>query len=315
VLKWEGRMEELMLGAPPQKQESILMIFSGAHHGGLGSTGSTHHAVSVVKLEERRVELLGLMERFRDQGDCLCNLANSVLFQGKASEAFKYYQRARTIAEAHGFFSVECKSCQGLGRLAMREGRHDEAVQLFQNALAATPLCENDDGDAILQELKVLNMLTDALFMTGSVDEVEPLVERYRAAFKPVGREESLRAFELHTFKPGMRGQASLPAFELHSLYASARLHEARGRPKEAEGEVRALLSIIRANAEQVFDAHAACNVVVQQAFDHLKILDAHTGNKEFRRFVISEINGQPLWMAGVENQREVEEKQRTGTN
>ena len=89
----------------------------------------------------------------------------------------------------------------------MEQGRHEEAVLLFQNALAAAPLGEGDD--VIPQELNILKKLTDALFVTDSVDDVEPLVERYRAMFKQgIAKAEHLRSFELH------------------SLYISARLHE-----------------------------------------------------------------------------------------
>jgi len=209
VLKWEGRMEELMLGQSAALQESILESFSRAHEGGLAATARDDHRVSVVRLFEQRIELLGNMERFRDQGACLCSLAGSKLGQGKETEGEKCYKRARDIGAAHGFFLLECRSCQGLGRIAMRQGRHEEAVQLFQNALAAAPLCEGSEADCVMDELAALRYLIDALFETNSVDEVEPLVERYRSLFK-LEWEERIRGTH----------------FELHSLYVSARLHE-----------------------------------------------------------------------------------------
>jgi hypothetical protein len=90
----------------------------------------------VLRLEERRVILLGKMERFRDQGRALCHVAHCHNTQGRPQEAARCFQRARDIGAAHGFFSVECKSCEGLGYLAMREGRHQEGVDLLRNALA-----------------------------------------------------------------------------------------------------------------------------------------------------------------------------------
>ena len=209
VLKWEGRMEELMSGQPAAMQESILAIFSTAHHYGLNATGSKDHAVSIVRLDEQRVELLGNMERFRDQGSCLCNLADYMCGQGKEKEGEQCYQRARDIGAAHGFFLLECTSCLGLGHIAMRQGRHEEAVLLLQNALAAAPLCEGSAAVIVLREMDVLQSLTDALFVTNSVDEVEPLVERYRSLFKP-----------------GMTGDKRTPPFKLHYLFVSARIHE-----------------------------------------------------------------------------------------
>ena len=208
ALKWEGRMEELMSGRSTQ-QERLLGIFSRAHNCGLGETGKNVHVVSVVRLDEQRVELLGNMERFRDQGECLCVLANCVFLQGKDQESAKYYQRARDIGAAHGFILLECTSCQGLGHIAMRQGRHEEAVLLYQNALAAAPLCEGCEAGCVIEELKVLNRLTEALLKTNSVDEVEPLVERYRSLFEA-----------------GIIQAALLRSSELHILYVSARMHE-----------------------------------------------------------------------------------------
>ena len=46
----------------------------------------------------------------------ICALADSLRAAGKRQEASLYYQKARKIGEAHGFFSVECRACLGLGR-------------------------------------------------------------------------------------------------------------------------------------------------------------------------------------------------------
>ena len=174
------------------------------------STGSKQHAVSIVRIDERRVELLGKLQRFRDQGECICNIANSVLFQGKAEESKHYYQKARDLGAAHGFFSVECTSCMGLAQLAIRDGKTEDAVPLLQNALAATPLLEGGESVGACEELMALKMLTDTLLETNSVDEVETLVERYRSAVRRGTAEHRDRVVP----------------FELHSLYVSARLHE-----------------------------------------------------------------------------------------
>ena len=71
VLKWEGRMEEMMEHQPDAVCTNILEVFSSAHTQAFNSTGSKDHTLSIVRLETRNVELLGKMERFRDQGDAL----------------------------------------------------------------------------------------------------------------------------------------------------------------------------------------------------------------------------------------------------
>jgi hypothetical protein len=206
LLKWEGRMKEMTEDQPDEVSNTILATFSRAHELGLSATGDTDHALSAIELQKRRVALLGKMERFRDQATVMCSLAYYLASAGKIHEAAGYYQGARDVGVAHGFFSAECNACLGLGQLAMREGREEEGVELLRNALAAAPLNEGDDNDF---ELVGLGGLTSALFQTHAIDEVEPLVPRYREAAKAESQRLGYLGFN-----------------ELQSLYASARLHE-----------------------------------------------------------------------------------------
>jgi len=199
-------MEEMIENQPDAGCNIILEGFSDAHMRAFSSTGSKDNSLSVVRLETRRVEVLGKMQRFRDQGEALCRAANRLLFLDNHQEAEGYFLRARKIAEAHGFFSAECLSCLGLGKLAMAGGRTQEGVELLRNALACVPLCEEENTS---MELNVLRALIDTLFHTHAIDEVEPLVARYLEAAKAESEER------------GRRGIS-----EFYSLYTSARLHE-----------------------------------------------------------------------------------------
>jgi hypothetical protein len=89
----------------------------------------------------------------------------------------------------------------------MMEGRHEEGVELLRNALVASSLRE-DENDNIM-ELQVLSQLTDALFLEHEIDEVAPLVLRFREAAAALSLRDGCVCF-----------------WELQSLYASARLHE-----------------------------------------------------------------------------------------
>ena len=204
LLKWEGRMEELMARQSDDACSWILSMFSGAHHTGWQATGSKDHARSFVALEERHIPLLGKLQLFRDQGMVMCSL--SILrFLERKSEAATWYQRARDVGAAHGLFSLESTACRGLGMAAMEEGRHEEGVALLRNALVAAELNELDDPAF---ELDALMYLSNALFETKSIDEVEPLVLRYREAAKAESEKEGFCVEELN------------------SLLYSARLHE-----------------------------------------------------------------------------------------
>ena len=207
VLKWEGRLEQLLAGRSDPAQNSALFIFKWAHSVGMNSTGSTDHGLAAVRLQDRRIEILGNMERFRDQGEAICNAADFLVDAGKQQEAAGYFQRARDVGAAHGFFSVESRACIGLGCVAMGEGHHEEGLDLLRNALAASSLRENEDDTGM--ELTVLRDLTDALFLTHGIDEVEPLVLRFREAANAESQKIGRVCF-----------------MELESLYSSARLHE-----------------------------------------------------------------------------------------
>ena len=210
VLAWEGRLEELLEGLAGPRGcsdatcEGILAVFCTAHV-------EMHHkdnARAAIGLLERRVELLGKMERFRDQGQRICEIAYCLECLGREEEARKEFQRARDVGAAHGFFSVECLACVGLGHLAMTVGRDEEGVELYQNAVAAARV--SGDGDISLsQERSILCMLIEALFETKAIDEVEPHLLRYREMVKA----ESQSNFPY------------VPA-ELKAEVISARLHE-----------------------------------------------------------------------------------------
>ena len=181
VLHWEGRMQELMALRSDDECSGILLAFSAAHQMGFDATGSKDHARSFVGLEERRIPLLGKLQHFWDQGEAMCLLSNFLHLLERNSEAATWYQRARDVGAAHGFFSLESQACQGLGRAAVEEGRHEEGLELLRNALVAAELNELDD---VKYELNSMQSLIYALFTTNSIDEVEPLVLRYREAAK-----------------------------------------------------------------------------------------------------------------------------------
>jgi hypothetical protein len=208
VLKWEGRLEQLLEGQSDNAREFRLSIFRWAHTLAWerDEKGSIEHALAAFRLQDRRIELLGNMERFRDQGEAMCGAADCLRMADEDTKAAGYLQRARDVGAAHGFFSVECKACDGLGQMAMFEGRHVEGIELLRNALAASLL--HDDDTRL--ELEALAQLTRALLKIDAIDEVEPLVPRFREAAEAQSRKD---------------GCVSLWD-ELDVLYASARLHE-----------------------------------------------------------------------------------------
>jgi len=138
VLKWEGRMEELIAGKPDKGCSGILLTFSLAHRMGFRATGRKDHALSFVGLEEGLIPLHGKLQRFRDQGEAMCGLSNILRLLKRKSEAATWFQRARDVGATHGIVSIESTACTGLGKAMIEEGRHEEGVA--RNALVAAKL-------------------------------------------------------------------------------------------------------------------------------------------------------------------------------
>ena len=107
VIKFQGYMEELLEDEPDDYSAHVLSIFAGAHTMAAFQTGRRDDAL-IFNLEARRIELLGKMQRFRDQGEAICNSAVHLL-RFNPKEAKKYLLRARALGEQHGFISMECR--------------------------------------------------------------------------------------------------------------------------------------------------------------------------------------------------------------
>jgi len=136
----------------------------------------------------------------------MCRLSDTLDFLERKNEAATWYQRARDVGAAHGFFSLESQACRGLGTAAMNEGCHEEGLALLRNALVAAELNELDDPT---YELKALGSLICALFLTNLIDQAEPLMLRYREAAKAQSEKEGGASFS-----------------EFTGLFFSVRLHE-----------------------------------------------------------------------------------------
>ena len=114
ILKFEGRMQELLENRSDEvKVDVIIPAFMRAHMQRQLETAPTglppSTVIGVIHLEGKRIELLGKMQRFRDQGDAICNAAMQFLGTGKIQEARTYLQRARDLGAEHGFISIESR--------------------------------------------------------------------------------------------------------------------------------------------------------------------------------------------------------------
>ena len=115
VLKWEGRMEEMMERQDDDSAKiDTMFVFLSSHMRmaelSISKTRETFHARSVVSLQKKHAGLLGKVERFRDQGEAFCCIGEFLVNLGDDQhEAGGFFERARDVGAAHGFFSLESR--------------------------------------------------------------------------------------------------------------------------------------------------------------------------------------------------------------
>mmetsp|Transcript_35393 Transcript_35393/g.80539 ORF Transcript_35393/g.80539 Transcript_35393/m.80539 type:complete len:336 (+) Transcript_35393:207-1214(+) len=271
LLALEGRMEELLESRPdPSNCETILAIFAEAHKKMCFESTSTEHAEKVIKLLSRREQLLGKLQRFRDQGENLHSIADHLLLlPNRQLEAANYLKRTRSIGAEHGFFGLEALACMGIGQLALKTGNVGAGLEALRQALTAADFDEFEDAEyagGSTIKVNVLRDLTSVLIGRNAIDEAEPLVARFREEAKA----ESAR-------------KGGVCFSELFSLFANARLLEARKKPREAAAEFCSLLDVLHNNEIRAIPGMMPryCEEMLGAAGETLKILDPKSGEKD----------------------------------
>jgi tetratricopeptide (TPR) repeat protein len=131
-----------------------------------------------VRYYERLAALFATHGLFMEQGRALMNLGQTRQNMGALVEAAAIYEKVRDIGVRGGYFAMESKSCQGLARLAILEGRKAEGLEFAQQALIAAGLMLDDEfgqqrneADAVLTVINCSDL--------ASPDFDEALIHRY----------------------------------------------------------------------------------------------------------------------------------------
>ena len=189
VLRWESRLEELLLMMDTSKNPQTFLIFAAANLG----EGQWDKAAS---LYQRRAQVLGKLERFRDQAADMCMVGDCFVHLEDAKGADKWYQEARKLGAEHGFFESECRASLGLGKVEFyfRE-RVQEAEDLLRHALTVVDFVE---GERMPLEIGIKNELAKVLLREGRHEEAGPLVQRLRELAKRAGADPVEMVWALH---------------------------------------------------------------------------------------------------------------------
>jgi len=245
-------MDAVVATVDPPNGVRFLAAFYRAHF----LSGNFAKAALVA---ERRADMLGSLRRLRDQGECMGWVANALDDAGDVAGARKWTCRARSLGEAHGFFSVEAAACHRLAKMDLDDGKIEEGMEMLRHTLKVTEFVEEDSPQFKRCEVAVLLDVMEALFDHYPAEraELDTMLARYEAAAKALSlRSGTLCSFEflMHDFRAKLykrRGKKEAYLEEFKTIQRLTRLHPlVAGQIVDmdhASGMVRSYLLDIRA--------------------------------------------------------------------
>ena len=176
VLRWEGRIDELVAG---QDQRTVFEILQTFGHACRDAKKFDKAGVLFV----RCAEVCGAAERFNQQVLTLTNAGKSFIAGGDYKKAAVWLELARDVSKEQGFESLESDLCSRLGQVLVCAGRCDEGVEQHRRAWAlAQSVTEEDDAshDRARLQRASLRFLVEALCQHGELEEADVLFNRLR---------------------------------------------------------------------------------------------------------------------------------------
>ena len=187
----------------------ILQTIAGAHY-------DQGHYAKAATVYETCANLLETKEQFRDAAAMMCLVGTSFHCLEDMDGAVKWFQKARKLGEENGFYSAECGACLGLGRVALKQGRTQEAEELFRVSLSTLDFVEDNVPSFPLTVLaRSVNLAFARLLLTTErFEDAGPSVQRLRELSEEepdpknaIHFDARLLAVEFH-LKRGDRGEA-----------------------------------------------------------------------------------------------------------
>jgi tetratricopeptide (TPR) repeat protein len=209
VLRWESRLEELLtLKESANPRHFLTFALANLNQG---------HFANAARLFQRRVQLLGKLERFSDQGVDMCQVGECFLHLKEENLSETWYQKARKLGEKHGCYAVECAASLGLGRVELYlRGNEEGAEGLLRHALSVLDFVEivefvEGGYERTTLEKEVKGELAKMLVSTDRHEEAGPLIQRLRELAGRAGSDplEMVEALGLAVnFQVGRRDRA-----------------------------------------------------------------------------------------------------------
>jgi tetratricopeptide (TPR) repeat protein len=229
----------------PDRQIALLnTLLEALREYGL-NTWLKNRMSEMIPLLKKLADIEGQIQRFRDQGETFVRIADCCNNLEDYTQAIDYFQRARKVGEAHGFFRLESEACRGLGELFLKDGRLDEGMGLLRNAVAAAPLAE---GDTQYLEVVALNALLSSVLMYQPTWDDEKQKEMKELALKYCVLSQLILLKDQNTPHPR--------SFVIVSFFTLARVLRRIGDASGVKDAMEGMLSSVQ-NTAQRPEVHA----------------------------------------------------------
>ena len=208
ALRWDSRVEELLVGQNNATTMRLLAAFTSAYHG----ADQLDKASSMLGRQTEAFEVAGL---FDSQVQAMHMAAQSFSFAGHYTACLLWLERARDISTQHGFKLVECNICADIGKMLNAAGRPTEGEEQLRRAAAGVKRLLKDASQSQLRKLSITGIhdprflktvirrdLVESMASVGRFDEAESLALRLREE----GREKADCLLYNHVLRGALHG-------------------------------------------------------------------------------------------------------------
>jgi len=167
TLSLQGEMDELMVGAQfdSDSKQNLIHRFIDANHAAAAETRENVYLTSVIKMYDELMTCMEDIQHYHDKGTYLYRVGCIFLRLDNNEKAEQCFQSVRNLGEMHGFFTMECLGCVGLGRIFRLQGQKKMERMFYHNATVACDLLVSCDNPSHYK-IEVLRYMIESLMET-----------------------------------------------------------------------------------------------------------------------------------------------------
>jgi len=289
ILTFVDRLAEIVEQQEPLDRIDTLKVYINAYTQALYHHKNKDYAPYIIILMKQLVQLFDECEMFGDEVTCLTKIAD--MFQNtmqNENEAVKFYTRAIDLAQEHDLVLQQSRVIQEIAKLAMGNGRVDEATSMYRNAMEllecsdyATKVHDEEKHDAT--KISGGPDETDLDFMNHQLGAIESVLSAIWAQGGSVDAGELVvRFLKLASKCSASDGQVCIA--ELDAMIHSAKFYEVYKDAKKCSKEVHRLLNLIFENMSRLLQKGDAFVKLLGRMKTRLQIFNEKDQDKKARR-------------------------------